>query len=185
MDFVNNFINKSQNILLKLKDDLRTIRSGKVNPSLIENLIIETYNNTVKLKLKEVATITNVDPTTLQIKPFDRSTIADIEKAILKSPLSVSPKVESDQIMIKFPPLSQEQREKFIKLIRQRVEESRNNIRKVRDEIRKSIRISLENKVITEDQKFRIEKQIDEETKKIMLEIENLKTKKEEEILTL
>lgn len=185
MDFVDNFLNKSKNILQKLKDDLKTIRTGKVNPSLIENLIVETYNSTVKLKLKEVATITNFDPTTLQIKPFDRSTIVDIEKAIFKSPLSVSPKVETDQIMIKFPPLSQEQREKLIKLIRQIIEENRNNIRKVRDEIRKSIRISMENKAINEDQKFRIEKQIDEETKKIMLEIENLKTKKEEEILTL
>ena len=185
MDFLNKFSNKSQIIISKLKEDLRTIRTGKANPSLIENIVVETYNNTMKLKLNELSAITTLDTTTLLIKPFDRSTIIDMEKAILKSPLGVSPKLESDQLIIKFPPLSQEQREKLIKLIGQIIEENKNNIRKIRDEIRKMIKNSFESKEITEDVKFRLEKQIDEETKKFMAEIDNLKSSKEKEVLTL
>lgn len=185
MDFLNRFSNKSQGIILKLKEELRTIRTGKANPSLIENIVVETYNNTTKLKLKELSAITTLDSTTLLIKPFDRNTIIDIEKAILKSPLGISPKLESDHLIIKFPPLSQEQREKLVKLIGQIIEENKNNIRKIRDEIRKLIKNSFENKEITEDVKFGLEKQIDEETKKFMVEIDNLKSIKEKEILTL
>ena len=185
MDHLNNFILKSQDIISKLKEDLRTVRTGKANPSFVENIIVETYNNTVKLKLKELAAISTLDSMTLQIKPFDLSTIMDIEKAILRSPLGISPKLETDQLIAKFPPLSQEQREKLVKLISQMVEESKKNIRKIRDEIRKFIRNSFENKKITEDDKFRLEKQIDEETKKLMTEIDNLKTTKEKEILTI
>ena len=185
MDYLNKFLAKSQDIILNLKEELKTFRTGKANPSFVENIIVETYNNTVKLKLKELAAISTLDSTTLQIKPFDLSTIKDIEKAILKSPLGISPKLETDQLIVKFPPLSQEQRKKFVKLINQVVEEGKKNIRKIRDEIRKLIKNSFENKMVSEDERFRLEKQIDEETKKLMEEIDNLKATKEKEILTL
>lgn len=185
MDFINIFIKEGNEIILKLKEELKGIRTGKANPSLVENIIVGTYNNTVKLKLKELTAITTLDNTTLLIKPFDPTTISDIEKALLKSPLGLSPQLQNQQFLLKFPPLTQEQREKILRFARQLIEEYKNYIRKIRDEFRKQIKLSFENKNITEDERFRIEKQIDEETKKMMSEIEDLKNKKESEILTL
>ncbi|MCS6956487.1 MAG: ribosome-recycling factor, partial [Patescibacteria group bacterium] len=109
MDFVQEFKQKSQKIIDSLKEDLKSIRTGKANPSLVENLIIETYSGTTKLKLMELSTITTEGPTTLIVIPFDPSTIQDIEKAILKSPLGLSPSVQGTKIILKIPPLSTEQ----------------------------------------------------------------------------
>ena len=115
--------------------------------------------------------------------PFDPSIISDIEKAILKSPLGISPVVQGNRILIKIPHLSQEQREKMLKLINQKIEEKKETIRNHRDNTRKNIKNSFENKTITEDDKFRLEKDIDEATQKIMEEIKTIKDKKEKEIM--
>ena len=83
------------------------------------------------------------------------------------------------------PPLSQEQREKYVKLAAQIVEESKGVIRGYRDDIRKKIRAAFDKKEITEDDKFRFEKQVDEETKKINEVAETHRTNKEKEVMTV
>lgn len=179
------FIDKAHHSLIQLKEEVKTIRAGKVNPSLLENIIVEAYQGQMKLKLKELAAITNHDNFTLIVKPYDSSIIQDIEKSLLKSPLGISPRLENNQFKISFPPLSQEQRIKYLKLLNQVVEEGKNYIRKYRDEARKKIKISFEAKEISEDQKFRLEKLIDDETKKVINEIDIIKKSKEEEISNL
>lgn len=181
-DFLNQFKNQAKEIVNLLKEELKTIRTGRANPSLVENIIVETYNGQTKLKLYELASITTEGPITIVIVPFDPSTIQDIEKAILKNPLNLSPKTQGNKILIQIPPLSTEQREKFIKLLNQKIEERKNRLRNLRDEIRKKIRQSFQNKEITEDIKFRLEKEIDKINEKIMEEIELLQENKKREI---
>ncbi len=168
-----------------LKEDLKSIRTGKANSALVENLIVETYGGQSKLKLMEVATIMTEGPSALVIAPFDPSTLGDIEKAILKSPIGISPAVQGNRIMVKIPPLSQEQREKLVKLVHQKTEERRNIIRNYRDEGRKKIKIQFEAKEISEDEKFRIEKELDNAAQQEMSEIQTIKEKKEKEIMEL
>ncbi len=182
MDYINNFKNQSQKIIDFLKEDLKTIRTGRANPSLVENLIVETYGGSTKLKLMELSTIITNGPNELLITPFDLSTIIDIEKAILKSTLNLTPNTQGQKIIIRIPPLSTEQREKYIKLVGEKVEEKKNQIRNLRDQIRKSIKINFEKKEITEDFKFKLEKEIDNLTTQLMTQIEEIKTKKENEI---
>lgn len=182
MDIISQFKQNSQKITEALKEDLKTIRTGRANPGLVENLVVETYGGSTKLKLMELATITTDGPTALVIAPFDPSTTGDIEKAILKSPLGISPSVQTGRIIIKIPPLSQEQREKYIKLVSEKIEDKKNQIRSLRDNSRKTIKTRFENKEITEDEKYRLEKEIDEATAKITQEIQIIKNKKEEEI---
>lgn len=184
-DIISWFISKAYNSLSQLKEEVKTVRAGKVNPSLLENIIVEAYQGQMKLKLNEVAAITNYDNSALIVKPYDPSIIRDIEKSLLKSPLGISPRLENNQFKILFPPLSQEQRVKYLKLLNQIIEDGKNLIRKHRDEARKKIKISFENKEISEDQKFRLEKMIDEETKKIISEIDTIKNSKEKEILNV
>lgn len=182
MDLVNEFKQKSQKIIDILKEDLKSIRTGRANPSLVENIIIETYGGTTKLRLMELATITTEGSTALSIMAFDPSIIPDIEKSILKSPLGLSPIVQGNKIIIKIPPLSAEQREKYIKLVGEKIEDKKNQIRGIRDEIRKNLKNLFEKKEITEDEKYRLEKEIDNQNASLMKEIDNIKSKKEVEI---
>jgi len=168
-----------------LKEDFKSIRTGRATPALIESLQVETYQGQSKLKLLELATITTDGPSALIISPFDTSTMQDIEKAILKSTLGLSPQTQTNRIVVKIPALSQEQREKMIKLIGEMVEEKRESTRFHRDEARKKVRNDFEKKIITEDQKFRIEKEIETYSQNSMDKIQELKESKEKDILEI
>ncbi len=172
-------------IIENLKDELLSIRSGRITPALVENLMVETYGGSAKLKLLELATITNQDPQTLIIAPFDPSTLQDIEKILQEAELGAKPQVQGQVIYLRFPPLSAEQRQKFVKVVGEIVEEHRVKVRSARDAIRKKVRIAFENSEITEDLKFSLLKRIDEITKKRNERIEEIKEKKIEEITTL
>jgi len=182
MDLVSKFDTNCQKTILSLKEDLKTIRTGQANPSLVENIVVETYGGSTKLRLLELATIMTDGPSALSISPFDPSTIQDIEKAILKSPLSLSPSVQGTRIIIKIPTLSTEQREKFIKIVSSKIEEKKEIIRAHRDDIRKTLKNQLESKEITEDDKYRVEKEVDNTSQKYMEEIETIREKKELDI---
>lgn len=171
-----------ETIIEQLKEDLKTFRTGRANPTMIEYLLVDAYGGQTKMKLLEMATILTEGPTTLVISPFDPATLSDIEKAILKSPIGLSPQIQGNRIILKIPLLSQEQREKLIKLCHMKIEEKRNTIRNIRDEVRKKIKTMFEAKEITEDDKFRTEKEIDTVTQKYMEHIEAVKDKKDREI---
>lgn len=177
------FSNLIEKTIFSLQEDFKSIRTGRATPALIENLQVETYGGQSKLKLLELATITTDGPSALVISPFDNSTIQDIEKAILKSSLGLSPQTQANRIVVKIPLLSQEQREKMIKLIGEIVEEKREIIRNHRDEARKKVRNELEQKAITEDQKFRVEKEIELHSQNSIEKIQKLKELKEKDIL--
>ena len=182
MDLTSDFKNSSQKVIESLKEDLKSIRTGHASPSLVENLVVEAYGGSTKLRLLELATITTEGPAALSITPFDPSTIQEIERSILKSPLGISPIVQGSRIIIKIPPLSSEQREKFIKIIGEKVEEKKVHIRNNRDSVRRVLKGMFEKKEITEDDIFRLEKEIDLITQKFMEEIQVIRDKKEKEI---
>lgn len=182
MDVTSEFKTNSQKTIDSLKEDLKSIRTGRATPSFVENIIVEAYNGTTKLRLMELSTITTDGPAALSIVPFDPSTLQDIERAILKSPLGMSPIVQGSRIIIKIPALSGEQREKFIKLVGEKVEERKVMIRNNRDNARRSVKNMFEKKEITEDEKFRIEKEVDTASQKFMEEIQTIRDKKEQEI---
>jgi len=182
MDTTSQFKINCQKVIGSLKEDLKSVRTGRASPSLVENLIVETYGGSTRLKLMELSTIVTEGPIALSITPFDPSTIQDIERATLKSPLGLSPIVQGNRIILKIPPLSIEQREKFIKTAVEKIEKKKNQIRNLRDDVRKSIKTSFEKKETTEDEKFRLEKEIDNISTQFMEEIQIVRDKKETEI---
>ncbi|NTU46316.1 ribosome recycling factor [Candidatus Roizmanbacteria bacterium] len=179
------FKQNAQQTILQLKEDLKAIRSGRATPAVIEGLIVETYGGSAKMRLMEIATITNDGPTVLIIAPFDPSTSQDIEKAILKSPLGLSPQPQGGRILIRIPPLSQEQREKLMKVVSQKIEDKKNVIRNHRDDARKKIKSLMEAKEVSEDERHRFEKEIDTLSTSFMDEIETIRNRKEEEIMAV
>lgn len=180
-----NFIEGLNNALLRLKRELTTIRTGKASPTILENITVETYGQQIKLRISELATINTEGPTTLIINPFDPGTIPDIEKAILKSPLNLNPRVEGKMIYLYLPPLSEEQRKNYQKLVSQKTEETRETIRNLRDDLRRKIKKMFESKEITEDQRFLLEKEVDEKVKFYNLEVEKIKENKINELKTV
>lgn len=183
MDTIQEFKNQAQKTIDHLREELQTVRTGRPSAALLEGLQIDAYGGSMKMRLMDIATITNEGPTMLVVTPFDPSTTQDIEKGILKSPLNLTPKVEGSRIRVVFPSLTQEQREKYVKLIGQMVEDHRVTIRGHRDEARKKIKTAHDAKEITEDVKFRMEKDIDTANQKLMDDIQTMKEKKETQVM--
>ncbi|CAN5221121.1 ribosome recycling factor [soil metagenome] len=172
-----------QAITQSLKDELKGIRTGRASPGMIENIQIEAYNGTMKLKLLELASITNEGNSALMVMVFDPSTVKDIEKALMASPLGINPQTEGTKIILRIPPLSQEQRIKYAKLVAQLIEESKNKVRFARDEARKKIKRLQDEKTISEDDRYRGEKEIEQVTTSSNDEFHDIKTHKEKEIM--
>ena len=182
MDIVSTFSQQASKTINSLKEDLKSIRTGHASPSLVENLSVETYGGQTKLRLLELATIMTDGPSSLSIIPFDPSILQDIERAVLKSPLGLLPSTQGTKIIIRIPALNSEQREKYIKIVGEKVEEKKVIIRNLRDNARKIIKTSFEKKEMGEDEKYRLEKEIDNIATKFMEEINGIKDNKENEI---
>src|SRR3989344_2085578 len=100
--------------------DMATIRTGRAKPDLVSGIEVLAYGQ--RMKLFELASVSAPDPSTIVIAPWDKSVLKDVEKAILLSELSLTPNVSSDIVRINIPPLTQERRNDFVKLLHQKVE---------------------------------------------------------------
>lgn len=176
---------KMQKVLEVLKTDLSTVRTGRATPSLVENIIINAYGQTQRLRVMELATIGASDPQTLLITPFDGSIIGEIQKGILEANVGLNPIIDGAVIRISIPPLSQERRAELIHLMRQKLEGGRIQVRQVRHETMSEIKKQYNDKSISEDEMIRLEKEVQRETDETMGEIDNLGKKKEEELMQI
>lgn len=175
----------SQATLNFITEELRQIRTGKASPALVDGLHVTTYGGTTTLTLRELASINSDGATTITIDPYDASITQDIEKALRNSPLGLSISVDGKVIRISTPPLTEEQRIKFTRLAGEKVEQGKMQIRQHRDHARKTTKSLLDDKAITEDDRFRAEKEIDTITKEYTDKLEELKKKKTEEIMQI
>lgn len=183
MDIVSTFNQQATKTISSLKEDLKSIRTGRASPNLVENLIVETYGGQTKLRLLELATIMTEGASSISISPYDPSVIQDIERAILKSPLGLTPTTLGAKIIIRIPSLNTEQREKYIKVVGEKIEEKKIIIRNHRDDCRRIIKNSFEKKEMSEDEKYRLEKEIDLQSTKYMEEVNIVRENKEKEIM--
>lgn len=165
-----------------LEEDLATIRTGRATPALVENLVVSAYNNSAHLKLKEMATITTDGPRMIVISPFDPSVIRDIERGINGANLGYSASVDSNIIRISIPPLTDERRGQYIKLCNTKIEGGRVMVRQVRHEFMSDLKRQFESKEIGEDDRKRLEKELQILTDEMIAEIEVLRQRKEKEL---
>lgn len=173
---------KMQKAIQIIMEDLATIRTGRATPALVENVIISAYDNTAHLKLKELATITTDGPRTILISPFDPSAIRDIERGIGSANLGFTGAVDGNLIRINIPPLTAERRDQYIKMAHVKLEGGRVMIRQVRHEEMADLKRKFEAKEISEDDRKRLEKEIQELTDEFIAEIESLRERKEKEL---
>ena len=176
---------KMQKVLEVLRNDLATVRTGRATPSLVEHLAVSVYGGTQILRMMELATIAALDSQTLLITPYDSSIINEMQKGILSSNIGLTPIVDGHAIRISIPMLSEERRNELIKLMRQKLEGGRIQIRQVRHDAMKEIKKKFNDKEISEDSMGRFEKEIQKATDEFGGEIEMLGKKKEEELLQI
>jgi ribosome recycling factor len=165
------------------KEELNQLRTGRASTALVESVMVDYYGN--KSPLKQVASITIPEPRTIAISPWDKSQLASIEKAIRESQLNLNPNNDGQVIRVNIPALTEERRKELVKVLNQKAEEARISIRKHRETTWEEIQNLEKAGTIGEDDKFagkdKLQEVVDEYNKKI----EEIRQKKEEEILTV
>jgi len=174
---------RMRSAIQSLEDDLAGIRTGRATPALVEKLSVEYYGSPVPLM--QMASISVPEPRQLLIKPFDPSTIKDIEKAILASELGITPMNDGKVIRLNLPPLTEERRRDLTKFVNARLEEARVSIRNVRRDSNKDLKEFEEEKLISEDDLKRGEEDIQKMTDKFIEEIGEIGKKKDQEIMEI
>ena len=168
-----------------IKTDLSTVRTGRATPSLVENIAINAYGGTQRLKVLELATIGVSDSQTIVITPFDASIIEEIRKGIMEANVGMNPVVDKELIRISIPPLSGERRQELVTLVNQKLEGGRIQVRQVRHEAMDVIKKQFNDKEISEDDVMRLEKEVQNLTDETIKTIDELGKKKEEELLSI
>lgn len=176
---------KFQKAIDVLFSDIAGIRTGRATPALVENIIVPAYGGTQHLRVMEVASISSPDPTQIVISPWDKSIIGDIKKGILEANIGMNPNIDGEIIRIVVPPLTTEDREKYVKLLSQKLENGRVMIRQVRADEMHEVKKKFEAKEITEDDKFGQEKKLQELTDQFIAKIEEMGEKKKAELLQI
>jgi ribosome recycling factor len=164
-----------------LNDSLATVRTGRANPALVEKLPIEYYGTPTPLM--QLASISVPEPRSLMIKPFDASTIKEIEKAIRVSDLGLNPNSDGKVIHLNLPPLNEERRKELVKHVHQRLEEARVAVRNIRRDVHNDMREFEKEKLITEDELRRGEDDLQKLTDRFVEDINRSGHVKEKEIM--
>jgi len=156
------------------------IRTGRASPSLVEGLYVDYYGNPTLLK--QIASISIPDARLIVIQPWDPSAIAEIEKAILKSNLGVTPSNDGKVIRLSIPQLSKERREELAKVVKKMAEDGRVSLRTIRRDSNEAIKKLQDDKKISEDDRFKAQDQIQKITDKYIERIEQILQNKEKEL---
>lgn len=177
-----NIRSRMEKVLENVRVDVATIRTGRATPSLVEDIIVSVYGGQQKMRVLEVATITAPDPTSLLISPWDKSISGEVRRGIEAANLGFNPVLTGDDIRINLPPLTQEDRERYVKLLHQKLEDGRIHIRQVRQDGMRDIKAD-EN--LSEDEVVRQEKRLQETTDEFMEKIDRVGKAKERELRSL
>lgn len=163
--------------------NFNSVRTGRANASLLDRITVEYYG--AETNLKSLANISSPDSTTLQIQPFDRSTMRAIEKAISESDIGLTPNNDGSSIRLNIPPLTTDRRKELVKMVSKLAEEGKVAIRNIRRDAIDSLRKLEKSKEISEDDSKSQQEQVDKLTEKFVKSIDKVTTEKEKEILTI
>lgn len=167
---------KFQKALDHVSHELSQIRTGRATPALVEDVQIEVYST--KQPLKTLASISIPDSKTIQIEPWDASVVKSIETAIQKSDIGISPNVDGKTIRLIIPMMTDENRQRMVRVLKERLEEGRISIRQTREDVKKKI----EREVEAKDEKHGLLEDLDKRVKELNQEIEDIGKKKENDI---
>ncbi|OLO40922.1 ribosome recycling factor [Alkalihalophilus pseudofirmus] len=164
-----------------LNRELSTLRAGRANPGLLEKVTVEYYG--APTPLNQLATISVPEARMLVIQPFDKTIIGDIEKAILKSDLGLTPSNDGTIIRITIPALTEERRKELVKLVKKYAEEGKVAVRNIRRDINDDLKKLQKDGELTEDDLRRSTDEVQKMTDKHIADIDQVALNKEKEIM--
>ncbi|HHW14352.1 MAG TPA: ribosome recycling factor [Firmicutes bacterium] len=163
------------------RHEFASIRTGRANPQILHRLQVEAYGSL--MPLDQLANVSAPEGRLLVVTPFDKHTLKDIERAILKSDLGLTPANDGTVIRLAIPPLTEERRRELVKTIRKQAEEARVAVRNVRREGNEALKAAEKKGEITEDDSRRGQEEMQKLTDKYIAEIDELVAAKEKEIM--
>lgn len=164
-----------------LEADLRTIRTGRASPALVERVMVEYYGTPTPLN--QLAVISAPEPQLLTIRPYDPGSLGDIERAIRTSELGLTPSNDGRIIRLPIPRLTEERRQGLAKQVRQRVEEGKVGLRNIRREALDDLREFEREKLISEDDFYRGKDDLQDLTGRYTEQMDEISVRKQQEVL--
>jgi ribosome recycling factor len=164
-----------------VKKEFASLRAGRATPALLDKVLVSYYGTPTPIN--QLATISVPEPRLLVIQPWDKTILPEIERAILKSDLGITPTSDGTVIRLAIPQLTQERRAELVKVVKKKAEEGRVAIRNIRRELNDKVKQQQKNGEISEDELRRTQDEIQKLTDKYIKEIDQLVSAKEQEIM--
>lgn len=184
---INDITSDAENGMKKAVDsfkrDLQKIRTGRANTSMLDGIKVDYYGTPTPVN--QVATVQVVDARLITVKPWEKNMIPVIDKAIRASDLGINPVADSELVRLPIPPLTQERRKELAKVVGKQTEEARVAVRSARRDAMEMIKEAEKDKQISEDERKKGEKAVQDLTDKYIAQVEDIAKAKEKEIMEL
>ncbi|MFB6181654.1 MAG: ribosome recycling factor [Candidatus Magasanikbacteria bacterium] len=180
MNFIEQNKSNFEDTIENFKEEIASLRTGRANPKMVENVDVEAYGNTQELKT--LASISTEDAKTLLVEPYDENVVQDIESALHEADININPVTDGKKIRLPLPELTSERRQELIDVLNEKAEEAKINIRKIRGEIKDEIELAEEEGEITEDERYRKIDELDDTVEEYNQQVEEIKEKKKKNI---
>ena len=174
---------KMEKAVESTKDKFASIRAGRANVSMLDGITVDAYG--APSPLSQIGTLSAPEARLLTIDPWDKSLIPAIEKAIQQANLGLNPSNDGRIIRLSVPELTEERRKEYVKMVRKEAEEGKVAIRNIRKDVNNKLRKSEKDSEITEDDLKSGEDSVQKLTDKFVAQIDDLITRKEEEVMTV
>ena len=166
-----------------MRREFATVRTGKATPALLDTVRVDAYGG--KMPLNQVATVSTPEPSLLVVQPFDKSLLADVERAIMTADLGLNPANDGNVIRVPIPPLNEERRKEYVKLLHKMAEEGRISLRHARRSVRDELHKKVKEHEIGEDDGRRREDALEKLTQEYTDKIDDLLKHKEDEVMAI
>ena len=174
---------RMEDALEAVRREFASVRTGKASPALLDTVRVDAYGS--KMPLNQVATVSTPEPTLILVQPFDKTLIGEVEKAILTSDLGLNPANDGNVIRVPIPPLNEERRKEYAKLLHKMAEEGKISVRHARRTVREELHKKVKDHEIGEDEGRRREDLVEKLTHEYSDKIDELMKHKEEEVMAI
>ncbi len=172
---------RMKKVIENLEREFKRVRTGRASVALLDGIRVDYYGTPTPLN--QIATLTIPEPRSITIQPWDTAVIGDVEKAILKSELGLTPMNDGKMIRINIPPLTEERRRDLVKVIRKMAEESKVALRNIRRDSNEMLKDLKKDKALSEDEQFRGQDEVQKITDEFIKQADAVYAGKEKEIL--
>lgn len=182
-DFIKKYASDFEKVLEHFKKELASLRAGRANPAMIENVLVEAYG--IKTPIKQLGSIGVPEARCMTVEPWDKNLLKEIEKALGYANLGLSISAESTLVRVTVPQMTEENRKDLVKMMNEKLEAAKVALRGVREKVKDEIMVAEKKGEITEDDRYDSVESLDKKVTELNKELQDLTEKKEKEIMTV